>query len=337
MVNATGTPFRVPSLLVDTVAKTCTDLILSNCEMEEVAPLIGMFYLLRTLDLSGNKLEEIPPDISGCYSLTLLDVSGNNLKTLPEEIGALIHLEKLLAFSNEITVLPDTLQNLPCLEFNVYNNKLLKVPMSLGSMEPCRFMNLAANVIMQVPAEAMANWRNVQILNLYDCRVLKIGSLAHMRELAELRLFNNNLEELPDLGTEDNKLRIVELNKNRITTLPLLWFKGFKVLERLVLSQNLISSIPIGISCPELAAIMISQNSLTELPPDLPLYPKLRVIFVNANSLQRLPETFLQNSQLERVNLARNSKCAQNSKVVLEHMKKVTAANGGKYWAPDTL
>ena len=72
-------------------------------------------------------------------------------------------------------------------------------------------------------------------------------------------------------------------------------------------------------------------------PPDLPLWPSLRILFLNANSLTKLPETFLQNSTLERVNLARNSKCAAPSKHILEHLKKVTANNKGKYWAPDTL
>ena len=87
----------------------------------------------------------------------------------------------------------------------------------------------------------------------------------------------------------------------------------------------------------QLESLIISQNHLTELPPDLPLWPKLKILFVNANSLLKLPETFLQNNMLERINLARNSKCAIPSKHILEHLKKVIAANKGKYWAPDTL
>ena len=66
-------------------------------------------------------------------------------------------------------------------------------------------------------------------------------------------------------------------------------------------------------------------------------YHALRVLFVNANSLQKLPETFIQNTWIERVNLARNSKCTIPSKHILQHLKKITEANKGKYWAPDTL
>ena len=336
-IDATGTPFRVPTLLSDSVAKTCTDLVLAACEMEELPPLIGMYYLLRSLDLSGNKLEEIPPDIGSCYSLTFLNVSSNLLKAIPEEIGQLIHLEKFYAFSNRLSSLPDTIGKMPLLELNVFNNKILKLPESIGELSLTTDMNLSANVVMQVPSEAMASWTCVQVLNLYDCRIMKMASIAHLVNIEELRLFNNNLEEVPEIGVKLEKLKIIELNKNRIGVLPLEFFTGLKSLERIVLNNNNIETVPVGINCPKLESFLISQNSLTELPPDLPLWPALRVLFVNANSLQKLPETFIQNTWIERINLARNSKCTIPSKHILQHLKKITEANKGKYWAPDTL
>ena len=336
-IDSTGTPFRVPTLLSDTIAKTCTSLILVECEMEELPPLIGMYYLLKNLDLSHNKLEEIPPDIGSCYSLTTLDVSNNQLKTIPEEIVQLLHLHTLKFFSNQIVTLPDTIGSVPLLELNGFNNRILKFPETLGKLETVTHMNFAGNTVMQFTKEYLANWRSVRVLNLYECRIVKLASLGHLEQLEELRLFNNNLEEAPDVGTRLSKLKVVELNKNRITALPLKFFQGLKALERIVLTQNQITAIPSGIACPKLWSLIISQNHLTELPPDLPLWPSLRILFLNANSLTKLPETFLQNSTLERVNLARNSKCAAPSKHILEHLKKVTANNKGKYWAPDTL
>ena len=336
-IDATATPFRVPTLLSDTVAKTCTSLTLKECEMEELPPLIGMYYLLKYLDLSHNKLEEIPPDIGSCYSLTCLNVSNNQLKTIPAEIVQLVHLESLYIFSNQITTLPETIGSLKLTEFNAFNNRILKFPDGLGKLETTVKMNLAANVVMQFMPEYLSTWRNVQILNLYDCRIVKLAPLGHIEQLEELRLFNNNLEEMPDLGTRLTKLKVVELNKNKITKLPLAFFSGLKALVRINLAQNQIKQIPVGIACPQLESLIISQNHLTELPPDLPLWPKLKIFFVNANSLLKLPETFLQNNMLERINLARNSKCAIPSKHILEHLKKVIAANKGKYWAPDTL
>lgn len=105
-----------------------------------------------------------------------------------------------------------------------------------------------------------------------------------------------------------------------------------------MLNNNSIESIPVGINCPKLESFLISSNLLTELPPDLPLWPSLRVLFVNNNQLVRLPETFLQNTTMERINLARNNKCAVPSKHILTHLKRlVETKDGGKFFAPDTL
>ena len=127
-IDSTGTPFRVPTLLSDTVAKTCTELCLNTCELEELPPLIGMYYLLKVLDVSGNKLEELPPDIGTCYSLKTLNVSSNRLKTIPEELSALIHLEKFFAYSNQLTVVPEWLAAMDLTELNMFNNRILKLP-----------------------------------------------------------------------------------------------------------------------------------------------------------------------------------------------------------------
>ena len=135
-----------------------------------------------------------------------------------------------------------------------------------------------------------------------------------------------------------SNLKIIELNKNRITALPLNFFNGLKSLERIVLNNNSIETIPVGINCPKLESFLISNNLLTELPPDLPLWPSLRVLFCNNNQLTRLPETFIQNTWIQRINLARNNKCTLPSKHILQHLKKlIEKKDGGKYWAPDTL
>ena len=159
------------------------------------------------LDLSDNNLDELPPDIGSCYSLTSLNVSSNWIKTLPDEMAQLIHLESLLFFSNKISVLPDWLSELPLTDLNGFNNKILKLPPTFGKLCELGEVNLAANIIMQVPLEAVEYWRSVTILNLYDCRLMKLCSFAGLENLEELRLFNNNLDEVPELGSRLNKLK----------------------------------------------------------------------------------------------------------------------------------
>jgi hypothetical protein len=353
---------------------------LAQCDLDEIPPLIGSFYLLRLLDLSDNKLEELPPDVGNCFSLQTLNVSSNRLKSFPDELGQLAHLRTFLFFSNKITTLPEWVGGLALTELNGYNNRILKLPDSLGQLRDVREMNFAANVVMQLQPQSIAQWTAVTILNLYDCRLLKLCSLDMLENLEELRLFNNNLEEVPEVGYNLHKLKsacstdastartiilreteradlhgsavpltafarvpcshlcatVVELNKNRITTMPLTFFAGLPGLERIVLSQNNIDSLPVGINCPKLESMIISQNNLTELPPDLPLWPSLRVLFININQLSRLPETFLQNTKIERINLSRNNKLTGTSKHILNHLRMVAdskSAKGGKYWA----
>ena len=112
---------------------------------------------------------------------------------------------------------------------------------------------------------------------------------------------------------------------------------GLKALERMLLSNNELTAIPSGINCPKLESLLINANQITEIPPDLPLWPTLKVLFINQNALKVLPETFMQNTWIERINLSRNNKVTAPSKHVLAHLKKVCEENKGKYWPPDTL
>lgn len=180
---------------------------LAQCELEELPPLIGGFYLLRLLDLSDNKLEELPPDIGSCYSLTTLNVSTNQIKVLPDEIAQLIHLENFMFYSNKIVNLPEWVGSLQLLTMNGFNNRILKLPLALGKLREITEINLAANVMMQLPSECLEDWRNVRILNLYDSRLMKLCSLAGLESLEELRLFNNNLEDVPELGGRLHNLK----------------------------------------------------------------------------------------------------------------------------------
>merc|ERR1711907_812452 len=97
---------------------------------------------------------------------------------------------------------------------------------------------------------AVENWTSVEILNMFQCRIMKIASLGHMQNLTELRLFDNNLTDFPDFGPGLPNLVVLELNKNQIKVLDVSNFKNLEKLEKLNLSNNQIEEFPSGLNCP---------------------------------------------------------------------------------------
>jgi len=337
-IDSTATPYRAPSLLSETMARTCTELILKECEIEELPELIGMYYLLRVLDVSENKLTELPPDVGSCWSLRVLDFSCNQIKVIPDEIQQLPYLESLCCYGNRILEIPEWIGNLPLQEFNAFNNNVVHLPLSLGKLSSATSINIACNKCMQLSDNVMEKWDCVTKLNMYDCRLLKMGTFGHMLQLEQLRLFNNNLKTVPDFGgAKLPKLHLIELNRNHISEVPLSFFKSLPALQKCILNNNNIEKIPTGIDCPKLERLILGENRITELPPDLPLLGELKVLFLNGNQLQTIPETFVRAKGLTRVNLAKNSKLSQTSMHILVAIKKSCDANKGQYWAPDTL
>lgn len=198
-----------------------------------LSSLKGLKARLLKISVADNKLTDLPAEIGKCSKLVSLDVSGNQLTTLPKEIGECKALEELLCFKNQIKELPTTMSgnNLPVLKvLNLFNNKLRKIPDELGSLSSVREVNFAANKLMVVNDACFANWSSVkvrqlsklwpwlcsgrricfpsdcdkpshtQILNLYDNNLIRVGSLEPLTALTEIRLFGNNLEEMPALG-----------------------------------------------------------------------------------------------------------------------------------------
>ena len=150
----------------------------------------------KGVELSGKELKDLSslklplePDVK------ILDVSDNALVTIPAEIGGCTGLEELLLFKNKLKELPKELGSLSALTtINVFNNQIKKIPPEFADLTALEEVNFAANKLMQVPDAIMAKWSSVKILSLYDNNIVKLGSLAPLIALEELRLYNTPLE-----------------------------------------------------------------------------------------------------------------------------------------------
>ena len=159
----------------------------------------------RTVRLADAGLAELRPlDFLGLGSLAVLILDGNGLSALPEG---------LLAGSPKLRVL------------RLRGNRFAALP-ALGSAPALIEMDLADNLLTELPAEA----------------------LADMPALGYLYLGGNELEALPaDLLAAAEAMRILELQDNALTALPEGLFAGVPKLFSLQLQGNPGAPFPLAV------------------------------------------------------------------------------------------
>lgn len=152
--------------------------------------------LLRSGQLAGSKrlklacgLTEFPAEIFALAdSLEILDLSNNHLSALPDEFERLKHLKIVFFTNNDFEEIPAVLSQ--CLGLKMVsfksnrvgtvgdralppsirwliltNNKIEKLPASLGSMSHLQKLMLAGNRLQSLPEE-MAECKNLELIRL---------------------------------------------------------------------------------------------------------------------------------------------------------------------------
>lgn len=152
--------------------------------------------LLRSGQLAGSKrlklecgLTEFPSEIFALAdSLEILDLSNNHLRALPDEFERLKHLKIVFFTNNDFEEIPSVLSqchDLKMVSFKsnqvatvgehdlppsirwliLTNNKIEKLPASLGSMSQLQKLMLAGNRLQSLPEE-MASCLNLELIRL---------------------------------------------------------------------------------------------------------------------------------------------------------------------------
>ena len=178
------------------------------------------------------------------------------------------------------------------------------------------------------------------MLNLYENNLVRLGSLAPLASLEELRLSYNNLEEMPTLlgaaGGGHPSLAIFEMHKNRIATIADTYFNSTPALTRLSIWGNMLTALPPSLAVlGSLLGVQAHENQLESIPPCA--WPvTLETLFLHDNALLvSLPPTLGDCAALKRVNLA-NLKLDEASTEVAECLKQIVlVATEGIYWGPD--
>ena len=281
-------------------------------------------------DLSKQGLAELPASVLSLM-VTQIEASDNQIEEITVDIAAAANLEELLLYKNKVKTVDPAIGQLQKLKvLNLFNQGVLtKLPWAeLGGLGALEELNLAANKIMVIPDTAFAGLSSLRILSINDNRLVRLGSLKPLTRLEELRVYNNNLEEMPTIGLM-RSLTVLELNKNRIDAIASDYFANTPAVEKLIISGNLLEAVPASLAtCASLQFLQLQDNRLRAFEDAAwGELARLETIFLQGNLGLVVPASLGQCAGLKRINVPTAPDALATS-----FKKCAMATPGGKYW-----
>ncbi|XP_003221313.2 leucine-rich repeats and immunoglobulin-like domains protein 3 [Anolis carolinensis] len=138
---------------------------------------------------------------------------------------------------------------------------------------------------------------------------IKPSSLSHLHGLKEIKLNNNELEIIPDLGPVSANITLLSLTGNKISDILPEHLKPFQSLETLDLSNNNISVLKMGTFPPlMLKHLHINNNRIVSLEPGTfdNLSSTLQVLKLNRNRISAIPQKIFKLPHLQHLEMNRN-------------------------------
>lgn len=120
---------------------------------------------LEILDLSGNQLSELPQQLSQLKKLKIVFFSDNEFTVFPEVLSLLPNLEMIGFKANKINTVPEH-SFPPKLRWLILtNNRLAKLPDSIGMCVHMQKLMLAGNRLRSLP-ESMRSFQKLELLRI---------------------------------------------------------------------------------------------------------------------------------------------------------------------------
>ncbi|MGL1889819.1 MAG: leucine-rich repeat-containing serine/threonine-protein kinase [Reichenbachiella sp.] len=127
--------------------------------------ILALADTLEILDLSDNELTELPDSIAQLKKLRIIFFQKNNFTAFPAILAACSALRMIGFKSNQIHTVPENAFP-PMLRWLVLtDNRIKKLPKSIGGCHLLQKCALAGNLIEELPAE-MANCTNLELLRI---------------------------------------------------------------------------------------------------------------------------------------------------------------------------
>ncbi|XP_053777209.1 leucine-rich repeats and immunoglobulin-like domains protein 3 isoform X3 [Desmodus rotundus] len=172
----------------------------------------------------------------------------------------------------------------------------------LGDLLDCSRQRLA-----RLP-EPLPPWVAGLDLSHNRLSVIKASSMSHLQRLREVKLNNNELEAIPNLGPVSANITLLSLAGNKIVEILPEQLQQFHSLETLDLSSNNISDLKTVFPPLQLKYLYINSNRVTSMEPGCfdNLANTLLVLKLNRNRISAIPPKMFKLPQLQHLELNRN-------------------------------
>ena len=169
---------------------------------------------LELLDLSGNMISELPKDFGRLKKLRILFLSNNLFTEVPSVLAECPELSMVGFKSNQITSWPEGSMPPKLRWLILTDNKIEKIPQSIGDLDRLQKLMLAGNKIETLP-DTMAQYKNLELIRLSANRLRAIPKwLFRLPRLSWLACAGNPItsaavpgsDELADIAWEEVSL-----------------------------------------------------------------------------------------------------------------------------------
>ncbi|GAA4295101.1 leucine-rich repeat-containing protein kinase family protein [Nibribacter koreensis] len=120
---------------------------------------------LEVLDLSGNQLSDLPEEVARLTRLKVVFLSNNPFTEFPAVLGKCSALEMIGFKACQLETVPENAIPISCRWLILTDNKITRLPASIGNCTHLQKLMLAGNQLEALPA-ALANCHNLELIRI---------------------------------------------------------------------------------------------------------------------------------------------------------------------------